>query len=201
MKRGIGWYISLFRKIRYPKFLLLIATIIIAYFIFQNHENLMILRYSIPLGPIELLLSMGYVDAFLTGALFAYGFTAAPATAILLILAQKQNIFLTGLVAGAGAVVGDIIIFTFIRYSFADEIKKLSREPIAVYLREHLPHFLRKYLMPVIAGFVIASPLPDEVGVALFAVSTNISRKVFPFVSFVLNSAGIFVILLIGSSI
>ena len=39
------------------------------------------------------LLSLGYFGTFLAGVFFTYGFTAAPATVILLILSNEQNIF------------------------------------------------------------------------------------------------------------
>ena len=61
---------------KYPKFLLLFITFIVAYLLFYE-------RTYPPFH--DFIISMGYVGTFLAGALFAYGFTAAPATAILLI--------------------------------------------------------------------------------------------------------------------
>ena len=149
----------------------------------------------------DFIFSLGYFGTFLAGAMFAYGFTAAPATAILLILAKEQNVLFAGLIGGLGALVGDLIIFKFIRYSFADEIRKLRREKIVQYLNHRTPSVLKKYILPVFAGFIIASPLPDEIGVSLLAFSGNISMKVFSIISYVLNTAGIFAILLIGKVI
>ena len=67
--------------IKYPKFLLLFMTFLIAYLLFYE-------RTYQPLH--DAVISLGYFGTFLTGALFAYGFTAAPATAILLILAKNK---------------------------------------------------------------------------------------------------------------
>ena len=144
---------------------------------------------------------MGYFGTFLAGILFAYGFTAAPATTILLILAKEQNIFLAGFIGGFGALIGDLIIFNFIRYSLADEIKRLSKERIVLYVNHKTPNLFKKYLIPVIAGFVIASPLPDEIGVSLLAASRTISIKIFSVISYLLNTVGIFVILFIGQNL
>lgn len=178
--------------IKYPKFLLLFITFLIAYLLFyeRNYKSFH-----------DFIVSLGYFGTFLTGALFAYGFTAAPATAILLILAKEQNILLAGLIAGFGALVSDLIIFNFIRYSFADEIKRLSREKPVLYINHKTPNIFKKYLLPVVAGFIIASPLPDEIGVSLLAVSKNISMKIFSAISYMLNTVGIFIILLIGRSL
>lgn len=179
-------------KIKYPKLLLLIFTFIVAYLIFTGKD----------FSPFhELLLSLGYFGTFLSGIFFAYGFTAAPATAILLILSNEQNIFFAGFIAGFGALIGDLIIFKFIRYSFMDEIKKLSRQKTLNNFNNKIPSLLKKYFIPVLAGFIIASPLPDEVGVSLLASSWSISTKLFSIFSYLLNTTGIFVILIIGSAI
>ena len=177
-------------RIKYPKLLLLLLTFAIAYLIFKE-------RTFLPFH--NLLLSMGYLGTFLAGILFVYGFTAAPATAILLIVAKEQNIILAGFIAGVGALFGDLIIFKFIRHSFADELEKLSKERIIAHLNHKTPALLKKYFVPVLAGFIIASPLPDEIGVSLLAASRQISVELFSLVSYLLNTAGIFIILLIGS--
>ena len=177
---------------RYPKLLLLLLTFGIAYILF----------YGKTYQPFhESIISLGYVGSFLAGALFAYGFTAAPATAIFLILAKEQNILLAGFIGGFGALAGDLIIFNFIRSSFTDEIKKLEYEKVIRGINDHMPSALKKYFVPVFAGFIIASPLPDEIGVSLLAASNTLSTKVFSVISYILNTAGIFVILGIGNLI
>lgn len=52
-----------------------------------------------------------------------------------------------------------------------------------------------------IAGFLIASPLPTEIGVVLMASLKNILTKKFAVVAYLLHTTGIFVILLIGRNI
>ena len=179
-------------KLQYPKFVLLLLTFVIAYFVFREKSFL-------PFH--DALLSLGYAGTFLAGILFAYGFTAAPATAVLLILSKEQNIFLAGFIAGLGALVGDLLIFHFIKYSFSDEIDRLSHEKIINQINHKVPLLFKRYLIAIFAGFIIASPLPDEIGVSLLACTTKISTRTFAILSYVLNTAGIFVVLLIGKSI
>ena len=177
---------------KYPKFLLLLLTFLIAYLLFYGKTN----------QPFhDFITSLGYIGVFITGIFFAYGFTAAPATAILLILAKEQNILYAGLIGGLGALVGDLIIFNFIRYSLDDEIKKLSKEKIILYINHKTPNLFKRYLVPVVAGFIIASPLPDEIGVSILAASRNISIRIFSVISYLLNTAGIFAILYLGTII
>lgn len=179
-------------KIRYPKFILLILTFILAYFIFKESKFLPFHNF---------LISLNYLGTFLAGIFFTYGFTAAPATALLLILAKEQNIFLASIIAGFGALIGDLIIFKIIRSSFKDEIKKLSKEKIVVKFNRIIPDIVKKYFIPVTAGFIIASPLPDEIGISLLATSRIISTKRFSLISYLLNTIGILIILIIGNAI
>lgn len=179
-------------RLKYPKSLLLALTFVIAYIIFNNRDLTLFH---------DALSSLGYTGAFLTGVFFTYGFTSAPATAILLTLAKEQNILLTGFIAGFGALLGDLLIFKFIKYSLADEIKKLSKERLFNHAKNKIPKTLKKYLILVLAGFIISSPLPDEAGVSLLAASTTISIRAFSIISYALNTAGIFLILIIGASL
>lgn len=177
---------------KYPKFLLLFITFLIAYLLFNGRTNPKFYLFVV---------SLGILGTFLTGVLFTYGFTSAPATAIFLILAKEQNILLAGLVGGLGALLGDLLIFNFIRSSFKDEVKKLYREKLIVYANHKTPSFLKRYFLPVVAGFIIASPLPDEIGVTMLAAFKSISGKIFLILSYSLNTAGILMILLIGKGL
>ena len=177
---------------KYPKFLMLFITFLIAYLLFyeRNYKPFQ-----------DFIVSLGYSGTFVVGILFTYGFTAAPATAVFLILAQHQNIYLASLIGGLGALIGDLFIFSFIRHSFLDEVRKLSREKILRYFNGRLPGAIKKYTLPVVAGFIIASPLPDEIGVTMLAASKIISTKIFSLISYALNTAGIFAVLAIGNFI
>ncbi len=181
----------IFPQTKYPKILLLIATFVIAYFIFYERNFTSFHGF---------LSSLGYLGSFISGVFFTYGFTAAPATAVFLILAKEQNIFLATIFGGLGALVGDLLIFKFIRFSLSNEIERLSKEKLVMKLNSRIPPVLRKYLFPTLAGIIIASPLPDEIGVSMLASLKHISIKTFLAISFLLNSLGILIILTIGST-
>lgn len=183
-------------KIRYPKFLLLLLVYIVTVALFYNEK--------IQLSFHDFLLSFGYFGIFLGGIFYSYGFTAAPATAILLTLAKQYNFIYAGIVGGIGALISDIIIFLFIRYSFIDEIKKLKKEKIVIFISKKIKKLLgsfHRYLLPMTAAFLIASPLPTEVGVALLATMKGITVRKFLLIAYLLHTLGIFIILLIGNNI
>jgi hypothetical protein len=177
---------------KYPKFLLFFITIMLSFLLFNS-------RSKIPFT--DAILSLSYLGTFLVGIFFAYSYTAAPATVMFLILAKEQNILLAGFVGGLGALVGDLIIFSFVTLSFKDEIEKLSHERVIEYINHRFPQKIKRYLIPIFASFIIASPMPDEFGVALLAVSEHISMKLFSILSYVLNTIGIIGVLYIGKII
>ncbi|MFH0876546.1 MAG: hypothetical protein V1859_11520 [archaeon] len=162
------------------------CTYILTYFILVNRHY--------PLIENNLIL-LSYLGVFLAGIFYAYGFTSGPAVGVLLIISRHVNIFVAGLIGGLGSLLGDFLIFEFIRVGFEDEIKKLSHEHI--FKSIDIPKIIKKGIMPLIAFVFIASPLPDEIGVSILA-ATKIPTKFFAIISYTLNTAGIFFILFLG---
>lgn len=180
-------------RIKYPKLLLILCTIIFAAILFHEAKD-----YA-PLH--EFLLSSGYIGTFISGIFYAYGFTAAPATAILLVFAEQQNIFLACLIAGFGALISDLVIFLFVKHTLKNELNKLEHEQIIQdFEREEKKIFGKyyKHIFPAFAGFLIASPLPTEIGVAIMAHVKRISMKKFLLIAWILHTIGIFIVLSIG---
>lgn len=186
---------SLLKKIKYPKLLILLLTLILAYFIFYN-------RSYPPFN--SLLISLGYIGVFIAGFFYAYGFTAAPATAVLLSIAGQHNLIIAALIGGLGALVSDLLMFYFIRTTVADELRKFSKTKIAKEIRfeeQLLFGHLKKYASAAFAGFIIASPLPSEVGVTMMAAMKRMSPKKFAVIAYLLHTMGILIILAIGNAI
>jgi hypothetical protein len=177
-------------KIKYPKFTLLILTFILAYLLIASNDLT---------GIRELISHSGMLGIFLAGGLFTYGFTTATATAIFLIMSDNHDLLMTALIGGMGSVIGDLIIFKFIRSSFKDEIKKASREKIIKEANHAVPVKFRHYIRPLLGGMIIASPFPDEIGVGLLATDKRISQKMLIVISYIFNTLGIYLILLAGS--
>lgn len=182
---------SLF-KFRYPKLVTLIGIIILTYVIFTNFPM------AFQASPVK---GMGYLGALIAGALFSFGFTTPISIALLVTLAP-ENIFVAGFIGGFGALCADLIIFHLIRFSFMDEFKRLEKTPPMKKLERVLHHSLgkrlRNYLLFIFAGIIIASPLPDEVGVTMLAGLTKIRPVVFSIISYILNSLGIIAVLILS---
>ena len=178
--------------VKYPKLFTLFLTFVVAY-LAVSHSALEPVR--------EFMVGLGYFGTFLAGMMYVYGFTAAPGTAALLLLAKSQNIYLAAIVAGFGAVIGDLVIYKIIKQSFSDELVTFAKEWWVIRIISLIPQQLLKYVLPVLGAIVIASPLPDEIGVMLLAAANNITDRQFTVISFLLNTAGILIVLWIGSGI
>jgi hypothetical protein len=136
----------------------------------------------------------GYFGAVIMGILSVMTFTAAPALLILYDLSEKLNIYELSLLAGFGSVLGDFIVFSFFKDKVFTElqpiIQKIIRKPFMHIFRTH--YFA--WLTPVVGALIIASPLPDDMGVPLLSAS-KIKKWQFVILSFVLNSLGVWLLL------
>lgn len=137
---------------------------------------------------------LGYIGAFFAGVLFVSTFTVAIGAVILLVLAESLSPVEIGIVAGLGAVLGDFIIFRFIKDNLAQEVQSLYD---LIDGNHHIKRvFSSKYFswtLPVIGAVIIATPLPDEIGVSLMGIS-KMKTYQFLIVSFILNAIGIFLV-------
>ena len=139
---------------------------------------------------IQSLGKLGYLGAFIAGLLFVSTFTIAAGSVILATLSQTLPIPLVILAAGVGAVIGDLLIFRFIKDNVAEEILPIYNELVN---KSHIKKILHtKYFswtLPVMGTLIIASPLPDELGVSLLGLS-QIRLARFLIVSWVSHTIG-----------
>lgn len=137
-----------------------------------------------------------FIGSFIAGIFFISVFTVAPASVMLFNIAQITPIWEVAILGGLGAVVGDFIIFRFIKNNFADEVinllKKTKIQKIAGII--HLSAF--RWLVPFIGALIIASPLPDELGLTMMGLS-KVKTSTFVLISFILNSLGILALVFI----
>jgi hypothetical protein len=156
------------KSTKYPRLLLFTISVVIVFFLFSG------LLYE----PLYSVLSfLGYFGTFLAGLLYPYSFTSAAGTAILLVLAKEQNILYAGIIAGFGALISDMLIFYFVKYSFGDEIQRLSKSVSLQAVKEVIPESVRTYLFAGFASVLIASPLPTEIGIMLMTSVKKITTQ------------------------
>jgi len=135
----------------------------------------------------------GYLGAFITGMFFVSTFTVATAAVVLFILAETLSPLEIGLLGGLGAVFGDFLIFRFVRNNLIDEIELLYIRLGGNHFNKMLHTKFFSWMLPVIGAIIIASPLPDEIGVSLMGIS-KLKFYQFLLFSFILNAIGIFLV-------
>jgi hypothetical protein len=149
---------------------------------------------------IALLKDYYVVASFIAGVFFTSAFTLAPASIALVKLAEQAPLPWVALWGGLGAMCGDLILFFFIRDRFAEDLKHVVSKKLARSFM-HTFHFgFLKWLSPVLGALLIASPLPDELGVSLMGMSKVRTAVLMP-VSFVMNVLGIYLIVKVAGLI
>ncbi len=142
------------------------------------------------------------VSIFVAGMFFTSIFTTAPAMVALAELSQYvDSLWMFAFFGGLGAMVVDVILFEFVKNNFSDHILDNIKKKR---LRHKLAHIFKSKLFRVVSfvigAIIIASPLPDELGISLMGFSkTKISF--FVIVSFVFNFIGIFLVGLAGRAL
>ena len=145
--------------------------------------------------------SFGLFGAFLSGMLFASTFTVATGGLLLISLANTLNPFGLVLASACGAVFADLLIFYFVKDNVTAEITPVYEK----FLRHH---HLKKILhtryfawtMPVLGAFIMASPLPDELGVSLMGIS-NLTVFKFASIAFFSHTLGMISLVLIAGTL
>lgn len=144
----------------------------------------------------EYLLHLGsreYVGVLIAGILFVFSFTIPIAIVLIGILAQDLNPLAIGLIGGIGSVIGDLIIFRIAKDHFAQELGYLVGKEEKMQLKHVMKSKYVAWTLPIIGGLIIASPLPDELGVSLLGLSAMSETKLI-IISYISNATGILMI-------
>ena len=173
------------KEFKYKNLALMLVGVVLAFFLAQ-------------FGPFkDFLLELRhyqYLGAFLGGILFVSTFTFGVGTVILVSLSQEFSPIVISFIAGAGAVVGDLLIFRFVKDRLMQEIEPLFHRFGGDTISQIFYSHFFAWTLPVLGAIIIASPLPDELGVTLLGIA-NIKTSKFIGISYILNTAGIFLIL------
>lgn len=134
------------------------------------------------------------LGSFIVGMFFTSIFTTAPAIAALGEMAILHSPVIVALLGALGAVVGDLIIFKFVRDRFSNDLMNaitLRRPNERLEKLVHMKFF--RWFMFFIGGLIIASPLPDELGISMLGFSKMKLTQFIP-ISFTFNFIGILII-------
>lgn len=141
------------------------------------------------------------IGSFIAGMFFTSVFTTAPAIATLGHIARESSILNNALFGAMGAVLGDIVIFHFIKDKLSEHVLEVVGHN-SLWKRTHTLYKLKyfRWLTFLIGGLLIASPLPDELGIGLLGFSKMKIRQFIP-LSLFFNFIGILLIGIVARTI
>jgi pheromone shutdown protein TraB len=135
------------------------------------------------------------LGAFVAGLFFTSAFTTAPAIVALGEVAKAQSPFVTAAIGALGASVSDALLFGFVKNHLVARMLDLLKLRKRKRLRQLLEGRAFRWLTFFAGGLVIASPLPDELGISLLGLS-RVRIRWFVVVSYAFNFLGILLIAL-----
>lgn len=170
-------------------FLLVVGSILFAFIILEVGIFDALLREIQSVGAI--------IGSFFAGVFFTSIFTIAPASLVLVKIASFSDPLTVSVFGALGAMVGDLLVFFFVKHTLADDLITLIRRSKYQKIFHRLHFGILRFVMPVIGALVIASPLPDEVGLALLGVSKIKTIYLIP-IALVMNFVGILALVFVG---
>lgn len=145
--------------------------------------------------------NINFLNSFISGFFFTSVFTTAPAIAALAEISQINSLWGTAFFGALGAMCGDFIIFSFLRDHFSNHLFEMTKmRGLGRRLKAHLKSRFFRWLTFLLGGLIIASPLPDELGLSILGFSKT---KTTPFLvlSFVFNFIGILIVGLVARAV
>lgn len=133
------------------------------------------------------------VGSFVAGLFFTSLFTTAPAIVVLGEISQVEPVFIVAVVGAVGAVIGDLLIFYLFKNHISNDldglINRMNSNPIKIIFQNR--GF--RWVGILVGALIIASPFPDELGIAMMGIS-KLRIKIFVPISFAFNFLGILAI-------
>jgi hypothetical protein len=145
---------------------------------------------------------MKSLGSFIAGMFFTSLFTTAPAIVALGELAKSGSVIETAIFGAFGAVLGDLLIFRFIRDNLGAHFLELMEHEKWWKRMYHLVFRLKyfRWITFLIGGVIIASPFPDELGISLLGLSKMKTKHFIP-ISFFFNLLGVLSIGILAKAI
>jgi len=160
--------------------------------------------FLVRFGVIDLILSASQgvliVTSFVAGFFWTSIFTISPASIAIAHLSHYIDPITLATWGAVGSMIGDLIIFSFIKDVFADDVRGVIKHSRFKRILSKTHFTFLRWFGPLIGALVIISPLPDEIGLSLMGISKMKTRYLIP-LAFVLNFAGIYLIAIVSKGL
>lgn len=167
--------------------LLIVFAFALSYYLVESDMLVTFLRHLSEVGDI--------VAALVQGFFFTSMVTTVPAIVAISESSHVIPALQLAFFGGIGAVLGDLFVFRFVRSRLAEHVLRVLFSP---HMRRVGTAFSRgplRFVGPLLGIIIIASPFPDEIGLAMLGLS-EIRLVTFVPLVFVANAGGILLIAL-----
>ena len=134
-----------------------------------------------------------FLGSFIAGILYVSASTAALGILMLSDLAKTISPIEIAIIAGLGGTVADFTLFRFFKGDLIGEITPIYNKLGGKHLTRLMYHKYFRWSLPIIGAIIIASPMPDELGISLMGLS-RIKTYQFVLLSLVLDITGVFLL-------
>ncbi len=172
--------------IKYENLILLLLSLVAALVILTPAYFQQLEKFILSFG------GYGYFGAAVVGFFFSYGITTPIAMVGLAALGGVLDPIFVALVGGTAAAISDFIIYFFAKRKLSATERKIEKK----FLNKKYSR-LWHAAAPIVAGFIIASPLPDELAAGILG-ALRFNKKRFLIFVWVAEVIGIFIIANIG---
>lgn len=142
----------------------------------------------------------GLLSSFVEGFFFTSILTTAVAIVAIFQSAVYTPAWELALIGGIGAVCGDLLLFRFVKSRLVAFILKKTLSPHVLRFGAAVTSGPLWWLGPLGGAIVIASPLPDEIGLVMMGLS-NIRLIQFIPIVFIANASGIYLMALTAQNL
>lgn len=142
---------------------------------------------------VNIILPHRFLAEILAGALYASFVTSPIAVAMLFVLAKTENPIILSLLAGVGAAALDFLIVRIFQNNLNGDLNLLTRQFKLNLVKKFLKLLKLDFIIPLTGALIIASPLPDELGLYLMGTSELKNHQIIV-VTYILNTTGILLI-------
>lgn len=173
-----------FRNYRYKGLTLIFISILLTIFLSKyNLSNQFILQTK----------DIPFFGSFIAGILYVSAFTTTLGVLFLSDLAKTLSPIEIAIVAGVGGAFADFAIFRFVKGDLISEITPIYNKLGGRHLTRLMYHKYFRWSLPAIGAIIIASPLPDEIGISLMGF-TKMRNYQFVLLCLALDTIGVFLL-------
>jgi len=133
------------------------------------------------------------LGSFISGLFFTSVFTTPVAIVALGEIALRESPIVVAGVGALGALIGDLFLFSVFDGHISRDADALMKTFSLGKMRSLIRSRIFRWLTPLLGALVIASPLPDEIGLAMMGLTHTRISVLVP-ISYAMNFIGISII-------